>query len=157
MKKMILTLLAWLLVANMNSQGVLAVTIDFQWLGNQGYTAKGSFSYDEKTAPTIFSEKGSGKTQVLENFQVSFYDNSGQEIAKYDNVSEGISSANYFQFNFITKPGQVFGSIDLGGEGMGEIYLQGVVKDNLALLRVESVDLVMDEDDSPEIIVQSWH
>jgi hypothetical protein len=35
---------------------------------------------------------------------------------------------------------------------MGEIYLQGVVNDNLALLRVESVDLVMDEDDSPEII-----
>ena len=45
MKKMILTLLlAWLLVANMNSQGVLAVTIDFQWFGNQGYTAKGSGS-----------------------------------------------------------------------------------------------------------------
>jgi hypothetical protein len=37
---------------------------------------------------------------------------------------------------------------------MGEIYLQGVVKDNLALLRVESVDLVIDEDDSPEIITQ---
>jgi hypothetical protein len=124
MKKRILTLLlALLLVANMNSQGVLAVTIDFQWLGNQGYIAKGSFSYDEKTAPTIFSEKGSGKMQVLEDFQVSFYDNSGQESA-------------------------------LGGEGMGEIYLQGVVKDNLALLRVESVDLVMDEDDSPEIITQ---
>ncbi len=117
-------------------------------------TAKGSFSYDEKTAPTIFSEKGSGKMQVLEDFQVSFYDNSGQEIARYDNVSEGISSANYFQFNFNTKTGQVFGSIDLGGEGMGEIYLQGVVNDNLALLRVESVDLVMDEDDSPEIITQ---
>ena len=67
---MILTLLlALLLVANMNSQGVLAVTIDFQWSGNQGYTAKGSFSYDEKTSPTIFSEKGSGKTQVLEKFQ----------------------------------------------------------------------------------------
>ncbi len=116
---MILTLLlAWLLVANMNSQGFLAVTIDFQWLGNQGYTAKGSFSYDEKTAPTIFSEKGSGKTQVLENFQVSFYDNSGQEIAKYDNVSQGVSSANYFPFNFNTKTGQVFGSIDLGGEGI---------------------------------------
>jgi hypothetical protein len=29
-----------------------------------------------------------------------------------------------------------------------------VVNDNLALLRVESVDLVMDEDDSPEIITQ---
>ena len=92
--------------------------------------------------------------RVLENFQVSFYDNSGQEIAKYNNVREGISSANYFQFNFNTKTGQVFGSIDLGGEGMGEIYLQGVVNDNLALLRVESVDLVMDEDDSPEIITQ---
>jgi hypothetical protein len=26
----------------------------------------------------------------------------------------------------------------------------------LALLRVESVDLVMDEDDSPEIITQFW-
>jgi hypothetical protein len=37
---------------------------------------------------------------------------------------------------------------------MGEIYLQGVVNDNLALLRVESADLVMDEDDSPEIITQ---
>lgn len=158
MKKIILTLLlAWLVVGNINNQGVLAVTIDFQWLGNQGYTAKGSFSYDQTTAPTIFSEKGSGKMRVLENFQVSFYDSSGQEIAKYDNVREGISAADYFQFNFNTKTGQVFGSIDLGGEEIGEIYLKGVVKDDLALFRVESEDVVMDEDDSPEIIVQSWH
>jgi hypothetical protein len=158
MKKIILTLLlGWLLVGNIHNQAVLAVTIDFQWSGNQGYIAKGSFSYDQTTAPTIFSEKGSGKMRVLENFQVSFYDGSGQEIAKYDNVNGGVSTADYFQFNFNAKTGQVFGSVDLGGEGMGEIYLKGVVKDNLTLFRVESGDVVMDEDDSPEIIIQSWH
>jgi hypothetical protein len=155
MKKVLLILLlSWLLSSSINNQAVLAVTIEFQWSGDRGYNAKGSFSYDETTAPSIFSEKGSGKMQVLDNFQVSFYDNSGQKIARYDNVSEGISTANYFQFNFNTKTGQVFGAIDLGGEANGETYLKGVVNDNLALFHIDSGDMVMDEDDSPEIITQ---
>jgi hypothetical protein len=155
MKKILLILLlSWLLSSSINNQEVLAVTIDFQWSGKGGYTAKGSFSYDETKAPAIFSEKGSGKMQVLENFQVSFYDSDGQKIARYNNVREGFSQTNYFQFNFNTKTGEVFGEIDLGGEATGETYLKGLVNDNLSLFRVNSRDVVMDEDDSPEIITQ---
>jgi hypothetical protein len=132
------------------------VTINFQWSGDGGYTARGSFSYDQKTAPTILREKGAGKMRILKDFQVSFYDLKGQEIAKYNNVKDGFSQTNYFQFNFNTKTGQVFGAIDLGGESSGETYLKGIVNDNLALFRVEGGDLVMDEDNSPEIITQSF-
>jgi hypothetical protein len=155
MKKTLLILMLGLLwFGIVNNQAVLAVTIDFQWSGDRGYTAKGSFSYDQTKAPAIFSEKGSGKMQVLENFQVSFYDSDGQEVARYNNVREGFSQTDYFQFNFNTKTGQVFGAIDLGGEATGETYLKGVVNDNLSLFRVDSGDVVMDEDDSPEIITQ---
>jgi|GEM_PF-2044859 len=49
-----------------------AVDLNFNWLGNAGYSAVGSFSYDEAIAPAIISESGSGVTKFLQSLNVSF-------------------------------------------------------------------------------------
>ncbi|MEG3439616.1 hypothetical protein V0288_20985 [Pannus brasiliensis CCIBt3594] len=132
----------------------LAVTIEFSWSGNNGYTARGSFRYDEKTAPALIHEEGAGRTKVIEKLEISFLDPRGKEIARYDNVFGGVSDANYFRFNFDTRTGEIFGSIDLGGESAGETYLKGIVKENLALFHVGEDDVTIDEDRSPEIVTR---
>lgn len=135
--------------------GARAVTIEFSWSGDNGYTARGSFRYDGKTAPAVIHEEGSGRTKVIEKLGISFLDRRGKEIARYDNVIGGVSDAKYFRFNFDTRTGEIFGSIDLGGESAGEIYLKGIVNDNLALFHVGEDDVTMDGDRSPEIFTGS--
>ena len=49
-----------------------AIDFKFNWTGDAGYSAVGSFSYDEATAPTIISESGSGATKFLQSLNVSF-------------------------------------------------------------------------------------
>jgi hypothetical protein len=113
-----------------------AITFNFDWNGNQGYSATGLFSYDENTAPAIFSEIGLGQTQVLQSLNISFFDPSNNLIAAYNNVVNGISTANYFKFNFNTDTQEIFGLIDLGGEVAGDTYLQGTINTNLSLYQV---------------------
>lgn len=112
-----------------------AVTINFQWTGQTGYFAEGSFSYDEQIAPKIISEKGSGKTNILQSFEISFFYFSSEPIATYEDIVNGVSKANYFAFNYNPVMQQVFGLIDIGGELPGEAYLKGKVHNNLSLVR----------------------
>lgn len=125
-----------------------AVTVDFQWRGTTGYSAKGSFSYDEKTAPTIISEKGSGKTKDLKSLVITFYDPSDKPINSYENALDGMAKGEYFEFNFDTATQQLVGQIDLGGELSGETYLKGTVDETLSLLTVEKSgsEHILDED-----------
>ncbi|AUB38298.1 hypothetical protein COO91_04263 [Nostoc flagelliforme CCNUN1] len=51
-----------------------AIELNFNCQGDVGYSAIGSFSYDETTAPTIISERGSGATNFLQSLNVSFLD-----------------------------------------------------------------------------------
>ncbi|HAA31874.1 MAG TPA: hypothetical protein DCE56_34460 [Cyanobacteria bacterium UBA8553] len=113
-----------------------AITFNFDWNGTQGYSATGSFSYDENTAPAIFSESGLGQTQVLQSLNISFFDPFNNFIAAYNNVVNGISTANYFQFNFNTNTQEIFGTIDFGGEVAGDTYLKGTINTNLSLYQV---------------------
>ncbi|MBH8574299.1 hypothetical protein I8752_14980 [Nostocaceae cyanobacterium CENA369] len=123
-----------------------AVTFDFGWNGNGGYSAKGSFSYDEKTAPAIFAEDGLGATNVLQSLNISFFDPQNNSIATYNNVLDGISTGQYFKFNFNTATQEIFGFIDLGGGVAGETYLSGTVNNNLSLYQVpqSGSDFVVD-------------
>jgi hypothetical protein len=130
-----------------------ARTLDFRWSGGAGYTASGSVEYDEMKAPAVIDENGPGKTKILDRLSITFRDPSGREIARYDDVMNGVAKTEYFQFHFDTRTGELFGAIDLGGESAGEFYLKGIVNDNLSLFRVEGNDIAMDEDDSPEIVV----
>jgi hypothetical protein len=117
-----------------------AVTINFQWTGRTGYSAKGAFSYDEKIAPKIILEKGSGKTNSLQSLEITFYTPSGEPMSVYKDVVNGIAKGKYFEFNFDTVTQQVFGQIDLGGELLGETYLKGTINNELSLFKVGESD-----------------
>ncbi|AFY76925.1 MAG: hypothetical protein IGR93_05305 [Hydrococcus sp. C42_A2020_068] len=114
-----------------------ATTVSFQWTGKAGYSAKGLFSYDPPTVPTIVSEKGAGKTNVLQSLVVTFYTPSGAPIGTYDNVVNGVAQGHFFEFNFDPTTQQIVGRVDLGGELAGEIYLKGTVDDELSLFSVD--------------------
>ena len=133
-----------------------AITVNFTWQGNQGYSATGTFNYDQKTAPIILSETGVGTTQALESLTVSFADPSNQPIKTYDNINDGISTGNYFQFNFNTMTQNIIGLIDIGGELPGDIYLKGTVDNDLSLIQVSAsgAEKIVDSN-SGTIVVQS--
>jgi hypothetical protein len=132
-----------------------AITVNFNWNGNNNYSAIGSFSYDENTAPATFSEKGAGQTYVLQSLNVSFFDPLKNVIATYNNVVDGVSIPKYFQFNFNTVTQEIFGLIDLGGEVAGETYLKGTVNTDLSLFQVpESGTDVTIDSNSGAIVVK---
>ena len=112
-----------------------AIELNFNWQGNAGYSAIGSFSYDETTAPTIISEVGSGATNFLQSLNVSFLDPSNNPLGTYNTVTGGVSQSDFFAFNFNTSTQTLFGPFDVaGGTGViGEYYLQGTVGDSLFL------------------------
>ncbi|MDM9582659.1 MULTISPECIES: PEP-CTERM sorting domain-containing protein [unclassified Nostoc] len=112
-----------------------AIELNFNWQGNAGYSATGSFSYDETTAPTIISEAGSGATNFLQSLNVSFLDPSKNLLGTYNTVSGGVSESSFFAFNFNTATQTLFGPFDVaGGTGViGEYFFQGTVGDSLQL------------------------
>ncbi|MEH2213942.1 PEP-CTERM sorting domain-containing protein [Nostoc sp.] len=112
-----------------------AIELNFNWQGDAGYSATGSFSYDETTAPTIISEVGSGATNFLQSLNVSFLDPSKNLLGTYNTVSGGVSESSFFAFNFNTSTQTLFGPFDVaGGTGViGEYFFQGTVGDSLFL------------------------
>ncbi|MBD2410233.1 PEP-CTERM sorting domain-containing protein [Nostoc calcicola FACHB-389] len=112
-----------------------AIDFNFKWLGDAGYSAVGSFSYDETTAPAIISESGIGATNFLQSLSVSFLDPSKNLLETYNTVSNGVSESKFFTFNFDTSTHTLFGGLDLGGgKGViGESFFQGTVGDSLFL------------------------
>ena len=124
-----------------------AMTQSFQWTGKAGYSARGRFSYDETEVFTTISEQGAGKTNILKSLIVTFYNPSGEPISTYENVVNGIASGNYFEFHFNPITQKLFGSIDLGGEFAGEMYLKGEVDRQLSSIEVDSsgIDRTVDK------------
>ncbi|WP_334863905.1 PEP-CTERM sorting domain-containing protein [Nostoc sp.] len=104
-----------------------AVDLTFNWKGDAGYSASGSFSYDQTTTPAIISESGAGATKALKSLSVSFFNPSQELIGTKDEVVNGVSSNQFFEFNFDTTTGNLFGAIDVGtGSGIGDIFLSNV-------------------------------
>jgi len=114
-----------------------AVTMNFQWTGEKGYSAKIVFSYDEPLNFDQIIEEGRGMTEIIQNLTVSFYNPAGQSLGSYDNIKQGVSQFPYFNFNFDPQKQQVTGLIDLGGDSSGEIYLKGIVEENLKLFKID--------------------
>lgn len=114
-----------------------AIDFNFNWLGDAGYSATGSFSYDEATAPTVISESGSGATNFLQSLNVSFLDPSNNPLGTYNTVAGGVSESSFFAFNFDTSTQTLFGPLDIaGGTGViGEYFFQGTVGESLRLLQ----------------------
>ena len=138
LSKKILTAIAIALVTGLIFiDSAEAVTNTFEWTGASGYSMKGSFTYDETIAPETITEHGSGKTQALQSLTVTFYAPSGETIHTYENAIDGIATGNYFEFNFDPVRQQPYGNIDLGGEFSGEMYLKGIVNEELSLIEVK--------------------
>lgn len=112
-----------------------AVDFNFNWQGNAGYSAIGSFSYDETTAPIIIFESGAGPTNFLQSLNVSFFDPSNNILGTYNTVSAGVSQSNFFTFNFDTSTQSLFGPFNIGGGTgvIGEYFFSGTVGDSLRL------------------------
>lgn len=135
-----------------------AITLQFNWLGDAGYSARGTFSYDETTAPTIISESGAGPTNYLESLKVSFFDPSNNPLQTFNTVSGGVSESPFFNFNFNTSTKTLFGAFDIaGGTGVvGEQFFQGTIGGRLELR--EDVDqistsILLDSQDPGSITV----
>ncbi|MEH2296179.1 PEP-CTERM sorting domain-containing protein [Nostoc sp.] len=104
-----------------------AADLTFNWKGDAGYSAFGSFSYDETTTPAIISESGAGSTKALQSLNVSFFNPSQELIGTKNEVVNGVSSNQFFQFNFDTTTGNLFGAFDVGtGSGIGDVFLSNV-------------------------------
>ena len=113
-----------------------AITQELQLESQKGYIIKTSFSYDSQTPETI-AERGTGKTKVVDSLRVSFYEPTGKAIATYDNIVDGTVKGEYFEFNYDPATEQLQGTIDLGGESAGEMYLKGKADGELSLIRID--------------------
>lgn len=104
-----------------------AADLTFNWKGDTGYSASGSFSYDQTTTPAIISESGAGATKALQSLSVSFFNPSQELIGTNNEVVNGVSSNQFFNFNFDTTTGNLFGAFDVGtGSGIGDVFLSNV-------------------------------
>ncbi len=112
-----------------------AITFDFSWEGDAGYSAIGKFSYDQSTAPTIISESGSGPTNVLDSLMVSFFDPSDNLLQSFNTVAGGVSQSSFFNFNFDTSTETLFGAFNVGGgtSVIGEYFFGGTIGGTLEL------------------------
>ncbi len=128
-----------------------AITQKLQFNTTAGYVVETTFSYDEAQKPKIIKEHGHGKTEIIDSMKVSFYKPSGELIADYDNIVDGVVTGNYFEFNFDPVTQKLSGSLDIGGESAGEMYLKGEAKQELSLIEVnelgeeKAIDFIRDE------------
>lgn len=120
-----LALCATSIIASTNQ--AQAADLTFNWKGEAGYSVSGSFSYDETTTPAIISESGAGATKALESLSVSFFNPSQELIGSGNEVVNGVSSNQAFEFNFDTTTGNFFGAFDVGtGTGIGDVFISNV-------------------------------
>ena len=114
-----------------------ATTQQIQLDSMNGYKIEATFSYEDLSIEAI-AERGRGKTKVVDSLEVSFYNPSGEAIASYNNIVDGVARGNYFEFNFDPTTQKLWGEIDLGGELPGEMYLKGDADRGLSLIEVEA-------------------
>lgn len=113
-----------------------AITQTMEFDTVTGYKVEAIFSYDEAKNTQVIREQGKGKAKSLDSLRVNFYQPSGESIASYDNIVDGMVTGNYVEFNYDPATKQILGNIDLGGESAGEMYLTGSVAGELSLIQV---------------------
>ncbi|MEH2303497.1 MAG: PEP-CTERM sorting domain-containing protein [Nostoc sp.] len=122
-----------------------AAEFNFNWKGDTGYSAKGSFNYDTTTAPSVISEAGLGATKNLQSLSISFFDPLSTLINSFTPVVSGVSNYRYLRFNFDNTTQQI-GPFDVGKDNSlpGDTWLNN----NLALI---------DENFSNQVLAKEFH
>jgi hypothetical protein len=115
------------ILVGMGSDTANAIVFDFEWRGTGGFSATGSFSYDENTAPPIVTAFGPGPTNGLDSLSVTFFDPGGTPFQVSGNVVNGISSYFFLNFSFDTTTLQLVSFIDIGKDDgqFGDTWLAG--------------------------------
>ncbi|MEH2066813.1 MAG: PEP-CTERM sorting domain-containing protein [Nostoc sp.] len=141
---MVMTTALALAIAITTNNLAHAAEFNFNWKGDTGYSAKGSFNYDTTTAPGVISETGSGATKYLQSFSISFFDPLSNLINTFTPVVSGSSNYSYLRFNFDSTKEQIFGPFDVGKDNMllGDTWLNN----NLALIDEGFSNQVLPED-----------
>ncbi|MEH1780277.1 MAG: PEP-CTERM sorting domain-containing protein [Nostoc sp.] len=103
-----------LAVAITTNDLVHAAEFKFDWKGDTGYLAQGSFNYDTTTAPNVISEAGLGATKNLQSLSISFFDPLNNLINSFTPVLNGVSNYSFLRFNFDSAKEQIFGPFDVG-------------------------------------------
>ncbi len=80
-----------------------AADFNFSWKGDKGYSATGTFSYDETKAPAVISESGAGPTQFLQSLDISFFDPAQNLLETGSEIANGVSNDRYLRFDFDTQ------------------------------------------------------
>ena len=114
----------------------MAMTQEIEFDMANGYRVIAIFSYDEAKNPALIQEHGHGETEIIDSMKVNFYQPSGELIARYDNIVDGIVTGNYFEFNFDPKTQKLLGNLDIGGESAGEVYLKGKANEQLSVMEI---------------------
>lgn len=128
---------AILLVGLIGAKPVQAVTFDFNWKGNAGYSAQGSFSYDETKGSSVVTNND------LDFLKISFFDPNNNLLAGYVNIKDGknLGINSYLEFSFYPSTQSLFGAFDVGeGNSIGEndFYLHGLTNSNLELRNLDT-------------------
>ncbi|OYD92093.1 hypothetical protein CDG76_26070 [Nostoc sp. 'Peltigera membranacea cyanobiont' 210A] len=123
-----------------------AAEFKFNWKGDTGYSAKGSFNYKTTTTPSVISETGLGATKNLQSLSISFFDPLSNLINSFTPVLNGISNYSYLRLNFDSTKEQIFGPFDVGKDNdlPGDTWLNN----NLALI---------DEGFSNQVLAKEFH
>ncbi|QLE57217.1 hypothetical protein [Nostoc sp. TCL26-01] len=108
---------------------VHAVTLNFDWTGNAGYSAKGSFSYDETQGYTTIDNS------KLQSITIAFFDPSKKLLNSFAPVINGSIGYDFLDFNYDTVTKSLFGYFDVGQDNgqSTDYYLFGNVSFGLSL------------------------
>lgn len=131
-----------------------AIAFHFNWQGDAGYSAIGSFGYDETTAPSIISEAGPGSTSVLDFLTVSFFDPSNNPLQSFNTVAGGVSNSAFFAFNFDTSTQTLFGTFNVGGgtSTVGTQFFNGTIGGLLRLREIGSSGNILLDSQDPGVV-----
>ena len=117
------------------------VDATFSWVGDAGYRAEGSFTYDDSFGTV--SGDGTGATDGLQELTISFYDPSDTLLGTFDDVTAGNSVYEYLEFTFDTATRAITGEFDIGWdeENSGDFYLSGDIGFAAELTSIDDGDM----------------
>ncbi|MBH8552952.1 PEP-CTERM sorting domain-containing protein [Nostocaceae cyanobacterium CENA357] len=113
----------------LKSASVHAVTLNFEWTGNAGYSARGYFTYDETQGYSIVDES------KLQSLTIDFFDPSNKLLNSFAPITNGSIVYDFLDFNYDTTIKSFFGFFDVGkDDGQStDYYLFETVGLNLSL------------------------
>ncbi|MBO3459193.1 hypothetical protein G7B40_027690 [Aetokthonos hydrillicola Thurmond2011] len=131
--------IAVLCIGLIGAKPAMAITFDFSWKGNGGYTAQGSFSYEEE-------QKNSTITNTnLESLKISFSDPANKFLKSYvlvkDGQDTGVNPYLEFSFDPATKSFTSGSGFDVGEgrtTGDNDYYLHGTIDTILDLRHLDT-------------------